>query len=104
MATTAAELTFQEITPNKHQIKPVNTLRLWKNRISLGLLAYDELGQPSSVKLEVDAEHNVMRITNGGPFSVAKNRCISSVALSVLEEGLYEPMGDGVFKWAVKEV
>jgi hypothetical protein len=95
-------LVFEEIKPGTRKEK-VNTVRLWKNRLQLGALAYEELGQPSSLKVEVDVSKHVLRLTAQGPFSVSKTRTVSATALAHMEEGLYTPLGGGLYQWAVTE-
>lgn len=97
-------LVFTELKPGTFRRKEkVNTINIWKSRLTLGGIAYEDLKQPSSLTIEVDPSNHAIRLTNSGPFAVSKSKSVSSVALRGMDEGLYEPVGDGVYRWAVKE-
>lgn len=94
---------FEEIVPTMaggFRAQPVDTIRLNRNQISLGKLAWRALGEPDSLKVEVDRAAKVMRLSPGGPFSVSKNRAVSTKKFSDLEAGLYAPIGEGLYQFA----
>jgi hypothetical protein len=96
---------FTEIKPLQGMVKMKSpNIRLTDSHaLYIGALVYDELGQPTSLTVEVDPDAKVIRVKPGGPFTVSAKHSISTKSLTVVPSGLYEPIGNGMFRWAVKE-
>lgn len=96
---------FEEVTPQLFRIKESSpNVRITENRLFIGKGAWEELGQPGSIKIEIDVATHVLRLTDGGPYTLAeRRRTITARQLEAMPGGLYLPTGGGLYKWAVDE-
>lgn len=96
-------LQFEEVKPLLSPRLSLDSIRVAKNRLSIGKQSYINLGEPSSLKVEIDPRNHVIKLSTQGPFSLSKYRTVTNSDFLKMEEGLYNPVGKGLYQWAPEQ-